>query len=496
VDGEDGEHTTIPFVVGSEPMTVKVTMGEPSASQDADQGRKGDTSATGLGAELIRTVAYGKVTGSRGDPIAKARITVHTLTGETRTTTSQADGSFALAGLNAGPADLDVVADHHVTKHQDLTITDGPFQPLDVSLASSWRLQVAVVTPSGEPIETWLRQRVKPRFSTEDFHVVATREPPGAMLAVRGNPAILAESRRSESDEGTALDLDATPPLHVSAVLGERVLATQPVKGPLDSITLVGPAEIETARVKMRIVDGATGEPLDPDAVVMMTNSFQLTRGTKLVERESDGTLVVPNVLFGRRSLMITLAGYAGFQGEVDVEQPALDLGVIALSRPRTIQVRLLDGGRAVSAALRVRDLDLEARSPPLRSRSSTQQSGDGYRVSCGAGRQLVVIKDPSYALQGVIADTTQSDAKIEIPLERGTPVTIRHREENGVALDLLDDQGIVLATETLHAGESAHLRLLPGTHRVVVRAPGKDARSESIVVATTPSVITLGETR
>src|SRR6185295_18266763 len=79
----------------------------------------------------------------------------------------------------------------------------------------------------------------------------------------------------STSDSYGILDVEGTPPVYVSAVLLDRVVATRLVPASIDKLTIEIPLdrlELITCGVKGRVIDGSTLAPV-PSAMVSLLGS-------------------------------------------------------------------------------------------------------------------------------------------------------------------------------------------------------------------------------
>jgi len=301
-------------------------------------------------------VLYGRLTaaGGGGFPFDAPTVRVTDGSGTELRVTANREGLFSLSGLAPGTWTLTSWATGFRNAEERLEIT-APLQRHDLVLVPAVAVRIRVTTPEGEDLATLARRRAREGERPLPLPtVLASPEGIGPLQAehVDGwNAYALFETSGSQFEAAGpgilgVLVLRAEPPLQVHLVLGDRVLATQALPEPREELGFVLAPETllgAQAHLRLRVVAGDTGKPLEGELMVNSNASYALRGGEWSTE-----------LLPGRVVLRPWVRGYQMPRIEVDLAPgEERDLGTIELEPELAIEGHLRDAeGRPVKGRI------------------------------------------------------------------------------------------------------------------------------------------------
>jgi hypothetical protein len=208
-------------------------------------------------------VLYGYVRTADGTPLPTepASINVVDATGKAVQAAASAEGAYSISGLLPGRYHVTASAQPNATAEAsvDLVLAETP-KRYDVALVAKSSLLVRVVDRAGQPLKkAWLG-------------AVATREAPGEWVEETPNEDLFGLGRfRSRELEGSTiqegclgrLDLESAPPVFVSLLHNQRVIATQRVEAGQQEVSFVIDADsklLAKGTIRIRFLDQAGAE--------------------------------------------------------------------------------------------------------------------------------------------------------------------------------------------------------------------------------------------
>jgi hypothetical protein len=259
------------------------------------------------------------------------------------------DGVYALGGLSPGEYALEAGARGMLSVRRTITLrTSEPEHREDFRLEAAWIVRVRVRTPDGEDLAERL---TKDQFlPTIRIAVIATTDSPGERLPTSagldsGFPLIGRFDVFADSAEKTAnqLEIDGDPPVWVSAVLRDVVLASTRVDSRIDTLDLV----VDPLRVRnslsgltLVVVNDETNAPA-VDAFVSLSTADSTESG---VHPDAQGRVTFEGRASGLYSVDVLEPGYGSLPLPARLEPGRItDLGTIRLQRGVEIHGRCVD---------------------------------------------------------------------------------------------------------------------------------------------------------
>lgn len=201
--------------------------------------------------------------------------------------------------------------------------------------------------------------------------------------------------------------------------------------------TSVYDVAIEVSELRVRVVDGATGQPLRNARIAFV----QTDGDQKFAETTADGIARLEIVRGGKGLVQVSRRGYAS---------AAVDSGdgdmTVKLGRPSKLNVRVVDArdGRTLDAC--VAAYDLQGRAVEV---ASPHTDSDGAaRLDVGPGDYRVIASAPGYASAAVRVSAPSSELRIGLRHGGGTLV-LRSKAERSVAVRILSSGGELYAPST-----------------------------------------------
>jgi len=507
--GDGGSRTELARAEGRVASLAAAPAGDGQASPtSAGAARAAEREALApAAAAFAEVLLFGAVTDAAGRAIELDSLGLESAAGAARSVGKSSAGSYALAGLAPGRYTLRAKAKGFVTRREELVVrADEEHQRHDLVLAPALEIPVFLVDENGASLADWGRS--PNRLSLD---VVATRAAPSeGLCGLQAEPgnlygcaefADLARLRREsvpDMPDGCAglLRLWVEPPIHVSVILQDALLATQRVDGPLTELVFTlerAALERQLGGVRGRFVDALTGEPiLGGMAFLDPRNGY--SRGGELVAgapAEFELTGYAP----GLRTLRLHHPSHEGFAlsvripagrvlelGDVRVEGLAKIRGTVLGSDGQPIQGNLTCAPRST--------LRGPADIPHVHFGFS---GGDLDLAVPASGQVQLVVQAPEHALLGRTVDTSSGLVDdLVLQLEEGVPVALRcEGDALGRQLTLADAGGVPLVTWAV-GDYTIRTRLGSGRYQLWTGVAERVDKVEELVVGTEPLTRTI----
>ena len=471
--------------------------GPPSATPAADP--------VNVVKETPGIVLSGTVKDRAGAPIAGGTITASSGAGRPLWTTTSSAGSFALAGLSPGQLDVTAKADAcgEATQSAELS-NEVPLRRLDFVLDRATRVKVTFTDLDGAPLETQLMKSRSP-IRISGIGVVATRDDPGRLLPAKelvvsrwqpGYPS------PGEPDAGK-LDVLSPFPVFVSAVVGQRVVATRKLDTPLEEIEFaIDPQRLVPAEtsLRFRLVDARSAEPIETAFVAVTELSSMRSGQPRKLPPSAGGVWTLDHLAPGRQLLCVNLATQANLNFVVELTEGQVnDLGDLQVLRDVELEGVAVDElGNPSSEPLRLVPQGVDG---------EPQFDGGSFRIEPDRdGRFKFRACTPSLRLQpssrDFAVDPLIFDARL-VPadglryvVKHGIVVTLRAKLDGGATrrVRLRRSDGVLLRDVTLRGSAPEQIHLVPGSYRAVLDGEGASAPTEKgFTVADAPVDVELG---
>ncbi|HZT56764.1 MAG TPA: carboxypeptidase-like regulatory domain-containing protein, partial [Burkholderiaceae bacterium] len=257
------------------------------------------------------------------------------------TSSTAADGTFALYGVDPGVNVVAATAPQHASLlRQGLAVEPDATQALgDLELPAGEEVEIAVADPSGAPI-AGAEVLVAPQSTGVPVHIAerAGRTDGDGRVRVRGLPrgSALAAARRSPKEEWVVGE---------PAPVDGEVRVTLPAAFAL-TLAVQGPQSKPAADVQLRLVDASA------NAGAVELSMFGLLRGVDLddrLRRLDDGRLRIERLRAGTWCVVVGASGCASTS--FDVELRADVDRTVQLRAARALRVRTIDADGAPVAA-------------------------------------------------------------------------------------------------------------------------------------------------
>jgi hypothetical protein len=392
-----------------------------------------------------------------------------------------ADGAYSFSGLARGHYSLGSWSPRNGTVHAEVDLNGKIVETrVDLQLVLPYELTVKVVDRDGKVCALGFGSRV-----------VATDEAPGEWLEDLGTNTVehygVGTFRGSEdqfargsdaSPELGILALDHTPPLFVSFVIYQHVVATQRVEAGTRDVVIVidrNARALELGCLGFRLVDAQTRADVEAGSVHLDGP------GMRMLKKAGDGYRIA-DLVPGWYRIQVFAKGYESL-GKRFLVAPAVDtdLGDIALEREQWIRGTVTDSeGKGVSVALHWDEYDREKGAAPiLDTYYAIKSQNDGtFRIG-GLSRGLYLVcthvRDSDTPSVSQLVDTTcgpVEDVRIQIP--RGVPLVLRSSDPEhwrAVRYKIVDDSNLVHGWSHLWNLEPYRITLAPGRYTLDVRA-------------------------
>lgn len=402
-------------------------------------------------------------------------------------------GEYSVPGLAPGRywVEAGSTRDGHASATVELDGTQRE-QRLDLQLVLPPEILVRVVDPSGAPIGGY------------DLLAVATREAPGDWLdEIQGsynNPFGVGHFWQSgfggsELPEGFLgrIKLDVAPPVFVSLVNYQRVVATERVEQGETEVEFVLPKDstlLQPARLRFRPVDARTGVALpSPRAEIAGA-------GMRLVPAKA-GAFDVPGLAPGLYELRVRANGYERLERPLRLEAGSdTDLGDLPLELELWISGTLVGpDGAGLSAQLTCTRVDPQTGEPRRTAAIYTHQSAsDGsFRIG-GLSRDVYALRvlgaGGSSAATTTVVDTTHGPVDgLRVELVAGVPLVLTASDQRWreVRFRVLDAQEKLAHSSRLWSAAPQSVLLPPGDYTLEVTCGADLPRKIPVSLAREP---------
>jgi hypothetical protein len=447
----------------------------------------------------------GFVRDSRGQSLRHSPSAVALIdeSGERRVSTI-ANDRYTFDGLQPGTYSLGCRVPGYEYVERSISLAAGdPVHEEDFALDAVWSLLVRIVTPEGEDVRSLLEKESFSGYAGPATFV--TIDPPGERVPPgfeKDGSVLQRPMSGGELHDRVRLQLD--PPLYVSVVLGESVLATQHVEDRVDELTFV--LELDRFRrslagLVVRIVDGGTGMPAANANVNLSTEDIMQAGVTP----DGQGFVRFEDRLPGRYELWARSKGLAPERRIVDLSPgQTTDLGTITLNQGVPIRGICVDADgipRQVPAGLR----------PATDSASlvnavfslSVKADGRFSLASLAAGRYMTwVMPSPlpgsgsmgesGWDTSPILVNTSAGPVEdLRIVLSRPVPVTLRPTAGTvGLLYSVVTSEGLVYRDGSLSESPPQRIELAPGTYKLRLMRRREVVRELPFTVAKDPVIL------
>lgn len=431
-------------------------------------------------------------------------ISVCNAMGERATTTCAKDGAYSIPGLAPGEHWVTATASMNGSVSTTVELLgDVESQRLDLALELPAQLLVKVVTRDGSPLAP---------NAPLDLLAAATLEAPGPWLeAARGSGNLESTvsqfwrndtlGRELPAEHLGRLELRHAPPLWVSLVHFQRVVATQRVEAGAEEVEFVidaGSALLATASLRGRVVDALTKTP-----IASATAQTSSGGSSKFGSAASQGVFEFDELPPGVTLLRVRARGMGLWETRLRLEPGEVrELGDIELEPERKI-VGLLrtDPGGPTAGKVRYAAIDArsgDARTPQLRTFVTADKSG-AFAVaglSSGVYRLIVDDAESEHGVTTRVVDVRGGSVEgVVLSLRRGTPLLVRASDERwrDVRFTIHDSEGERLVDAPLYGPEPRRIRLAPGRYELACFV-GADAAPlrRTLEIASEPVLVAL----
>jgi hypothetical protein len=414
------------------------------------------------------------------------------------TTRGQAseDGAYSLAGLRPGRYWLHAGSDQDGERRAivDLDGTQAQVR-FDIELAPRAELLVKVVDASGQPAPLAL-----------GLTAVATVQPPGRWLPeiVAGNNPVGVGRFHYTITNGLDLPpeylgrlrLDVAPPVFVSLVRFQRVVATAAVAEGATEVEFVidsGSPLLGPTSLRCRLVARSTRAPLAGASA-----SF-VSYGLMGASADAEGVIRLAKCLPGWHVLRIQAKGYERGEfrllAEAGIEN---DFGDLELEQEQWVAGVVVDEqGLAVRSTLECEWIDPATRRVPLTIMHWLERTAaDGSFRITGLSRglyRLTLDREGPWGAAAWEVDTRQGPVEdLRLRVARGVPLVLHpsSAETPGLAVEIFDASGTSLVTRSRISPEPLAIQLAPGRYELEVRPAGQPAARKAFSIESAPVVI------
>ncbi|MBI5852817.1 MAG: hypothetical protein HZB39_17535 [Planctomycetes bacterium] len=378
-----------------------------------------------------------------------------------------ANGQYAIAGLAPGPWTIECRSEDFVNTRESIAIGTAPVQVHDLVLERAPAVDVFLRTPDGRRLlEAFGRGDPTSPFAVAAFEQPLARDLPptdSRQVSGVGRARWIEARRRGPQSAGDAPDgmlrLDAKPPLHAALLFRHVLVAQQPIVAGQTALTfVVDPAAIEArcGSLRVRLIDGVTGQPITSGAGVDVSNAQG--GGDRSGKPDQDGVVLVERIPPGIARVAYHAVDRDSVALEVRIPRGAtIPLGDVVMRPVLDHHGRLVDAeGKRISGLVRWTDLDApRARGTTVDWRSAMADGDGEFTIRTGAGRLFLEAYDPGGRLAHAIVDTRSSaGAPIELRLVSGTKIQVVATGDplRGYALEIVDERGGLVAARRIGA--------------------------------------------
>jgi hypothetical protein len=484
----------IALAVPSSPEHASVSIRDaPSPARAVEQ----DAPATTAPREPPTHVLYGYVRPAQGrTAVVDGAVVLHDPLGERQIAHCGEDGAYSFSGLAPGRYSLSSRSPGNGSARVDVDVDASSTEKrVDLQLVMPPRVLVKATDREGKPFEA----HIVGLFMR--LTAIATEQPPAGWLddfsgtadgpygAARFEPSW--EANHNEPDEvlGT-LSLEQPPPVYVSVVAYQRVLATKRIEPGVTEVTFVLDGNsplIRPGSLRARFVDADTQVPIEEAQV-----TFE-GMGGRRAAKEGDAYRAT-NLPPGLYEVQVFARGYERLDRRTRVTPGAeIDLGDVPLEHEQWISGTVVDAeGHGCEQQLCWDEYDREtgvARS--LGTIYVVRSKSDGSFRIAKLSRRLYLVRtmsygESSYADWSKLIDTSKGPVEnVRVELVRGVPLVVRASDPEdwrSVRFKILDGSGSQVHAPQLWGTDPQKILLAPGVYTIEVRAD-EHAEAKRILV-------------
>jgi hypothetical protein len=447
----------------------------------------------------------GFVRDSRGQSLRHSPSAVALIdeSGERRVSTI-ANDRYTFDGLQPGTYSLGCRVPGYEYVERSISLAAGdPVHEEDFALDAVWSLLVRIVTPEGEDVRSLLEKESKSVFARPAVFVTidppAKRIPPDFEM---DGSVLLRSDFSGERSDRVQLRLD--PPLHVSIVFGESVLATQRVEDRVEELTFVLGMDRfrrSLAGLVVRVADCESGMPA-ANATVSLSTDEITEMGTKT---DAQGIVRFADRLPGLYEMWARSKGCAIDRRSVDlVPGETTDLGTITLDKGVAIRGICVDAdGTPSQAPACLRPAPDAASVVNALFSLKVDAEGRFALVNLAAGRYMTwVASAPRLGAQPqgqsgwetspILVDTRAGPVEdLRIVVSRAVPVTLRPTTEAGaLRFSVITTEGLKYREGTFYENAPQRIELAPGTYKLRLMRRREVVRELPFTVAKDPVIL------
>jgi hypothetical protein len=402
------------------------------------------------------------------------------------------EGAYSISGLLPGHYRLHASARQPAAEAEvqlDLALAESPKRQ-DITVAEKPSLLVKVIGRDGQPVsKAWLG-------------AAATREPPGEW--VDETPAMNHYGVGRFGHNGVSgkvmetkclgqLDLDIPPPLFVSLLHNQRIIATQRVESGQREVEFVVDGDsplLETGKVRVHFVDQAGKDVTKIWATVdggASTRQMKVDAGVLTATGLAPGWYRIRPYAQGLEQLELPLRLEPGEDkdfGDVTLEPEAWISGTIV-------------GPNKTSERMGLRCDPFEPGVDNVRRYSSVNeyavQPDRTFRIG-GRSRRLYLMKysdrDSPYGIWARLVDLRSGPIEnLQVVLVPGVPVLVHSSSDDwhAVTYTISDEAGVPYEMSQLWGTDPRRILLAPGRYQVDARRGSEEPTHKTITVAADP---------
>lgn len=483
--GARPSETDVPIESFARPPTLEMPPTDSRAELDGDPIAPSTSANVAASAAPSTVRLYGFVRRAVGRDSAETPIGVAATDhfGERVTSSVGDDGAYSFAGLSRARHWVSAGSNVDGWARTSIDLTSAePETRLDLQLVLRPELLVKVLDETGQPFDIEARATLGP--------AVATLDPPGEWMDdyVGGwsNPCGVGQFRlRRTSDDDVVpegflgrLVLDVEPPVYVSVLNYQRVIATKRVEPGERVVEFViardSPLTMKASLVA-RFVDATTHAPLANANVTVETGASRLARTSEA------GVLELESCELGWFDFVVSSGDYERTELRVRIRPGVNDLGEIAVAAGLTIRGIVVDEeGRGIATRIAYAFIDPATHEARRGSTTwGTESKSDGRfeigRLSRGVYRLATLDRNQVWGTSVSRVDTRNGSIDdLRIRLTHGTPllVSARDGEWSTVSFTIFDAASSTVLSSRLWSPEPTKYVLAPGLYELEVRAP------------------------
>jgi hypothetical protein len=381
----------------------------------------------------------------------------------------------------------------------------------DLVLEPAWLITVHVVTPDGQDLGVAVQKKGGPDVLL--YSILSTVQRPANPLpplteidrSLEGVSRNISKWKQGRVREDR-LQILVEPPIYVSVVIDNQVLATQRVDVRIKEMTFT----IDLERVvgllsglTVRIQDGETGEPAT-DALVILKTETSSEVGLK---PDAEGIVRLMDRIPGNYELRASMKGRATERRSAQLESgKTTDLGTITLTTGTLIEGQCVDPDgtprRVAAALIPLRasgsgDLEMWDSGYPLPMDEQghfavSNLSSDRYvvRIPDWISGQDYEGYDQNWTCPSVLVDTRRRPARnVVVVVQRPVPVVIRPRprEPDGTRFRILTPERLPCEFGVFQGSAPEHVDLAAGAYLLSLTRTGQGSRESPFIVGPAP---------